>query len=68
MYRKGESLCFPDDAAIQKERSEGYRKGWDDRRIFDERIFQDALRDSRNYREFAENVRQKLSESGEAPE
>ena len=59
---------MPDDTAIQKARSEGYRKGWDDRRIFDEGIVQDALRDSRNYREFAENVRQKLSESREATE
>ena len=57
MNRKGESLYLPDDTSIQKARSEGYRKGWDDRRIFDEGIVQDALRDSRNYREFAENVR-----------
>ena len=68
MNRKGESLYLPDDAAIQKARSEGYHKGWDDRRIFDEGIFQDALRDSRNYMEFAENVRQKLSEAGEKTE
>ncbi len=31
-------------------------------------IVQDALKDSRNYREFAENIRQKLSESREATE
>ena len=68
MNRKGESLYLPNDAAIQKARSEGYRKGWDDRRIFDEGIVQDALRDSRNYMEFAENVRQKLSEAGEKTE
>ena len=68
MNRKGESLYLPDGTAIQKARSDGYSKGWDDRRIFDEGIVQDALRDSRNYREFVENVRQKLSESGEATE
>jgi predicted ATPase len=59
---------LPDDIQIQAARKDGYRKGWNDRRIFDEGIVQDALRDSRNYREFAENVRQKLSESGEATE
>ena len=68
MNRKGESLYLPDDIQIQAARKEGYRKGWNDRRIFDEGIVQDALRDSRNYREFAENVRQKLSESAEATE
>ena len=65
MNRKGEPLYLPDDAATQKARSEGYRKGWGNRRILNEGIVQDALRDSRNYREFAENVRHKLSESGE---
>ena len=59
---------MPDDIQIQAARKDGYRKGWNDRRIFDEGIVQDALRDSRNYREFAENVRQKLSESREATE
>jgi predicted ATPase len=59
---------LPDDIQIQAARKDGYRKGWNDRRIFDEGIVQDALRDSRNYREFAENVRQKLSESREATE
>ena len=68
MNRKGESLYLPDDIQILAARKDGYRKGWNDRRIFDEGIVQDALRDSRNYREFAENVRQKLSESGEATE
>jgi hypothetical protein len=59
MNKKGESLYLPDDAAIQKARSEGYHKGWDDRRIFDEGIIQDALKDSRNYREFAQLLREK---------
>ena len=59
---------MPDDIQIQAARKEGYRKGWNDRRIFDEGIAQDALRDSRNYMEFAENVRQKLSEAGEKTE
>jgi predicted ATPase len=68
MNRKGESLYLPDDIQIQAARKEGYRKGWNDRRIFDEGIVQDALRDSRNYMEFAENVRQKLSEAGEKTE
>ena len=68
MDRKGESLYLPDDIQIQAARKEGYRKGWNDRRIFDEGIVQDALRDSRNYMEFAENVRQKLSEAGEKTE
>ena len=68
MNRKGESLYLPDDIQILAARKDGYRKGWNDRRIFDEGIVQDALRDSRNYREFAENVRQKLSESREATE
>ena len=68
MNRKGESLYLPDDIQIQAARKEGYRKGWDDRRIFDEGIVQDALKDSRNYREFAENVRQRLSEAGEKTE
>ena len=60
MNRKGESLYLPDDAAIQKARSEGYHKGWDDRRTFDEDIVQDALRGSRNYREFAQLLREKI--------
>lgn len=68
MNKKVESLYLQDDAVIQKARSEGYHKGWDDRRIFDEGIVQDALRGSRNYREFAENMRRRLSETGEKNE
>ena len=61
--RKGESLYLPDDTAIQKARSEGYRKGWDDRGILDESIVQDALRDSRNYHDFLRTLKDKFSEA-----
>ncbi len=63
MNRKGESLYLPDDTTIQKACSEGYRKGWDDRRIHDEGIVQDALRDSRNYHDFLRTLKDKFSEA-----
>ena len=65
MNRKRGSLYLHDEVAVQEARSEEYRKGWDDRRTFDEGVVHDALRDGRNYRKFAENMRQKLSETGE---
>ena len=63
MNRKGESLYLPDDTAIQKARSEGYRKGWGNRRILNEGIVQDALRDSRNYHDFLRTLKDKFSEA-----
>ncbi len=65
MNWNGESSCQQDDTAIQKARKDVYLKDWNERRIFDESIVQDALRDSWNFEEFAENVRQKLLEAGE---
>ena len=63
MNRKGESLYLPDEAAKQKARSEGYRKGWGDWRILNEGIVQNALRDSRNYHDFLRTLKDKFSEA-----
>jgi hypothetical protein len=46
MNRKGESPYSPGDAAVQKARKEGYRKGWDDRRILNESVIEAALWES----------------------
>ena len=38
------TLVNIDDAAIDAARREGYRKGWNDRRLHDSGIIEDAIR------------------------
>jgi hypothetical protein len=46
MNSRGESLYLPDDLAVQRARKDGYRKGWDDRRILNESVMEDTLWES----------------------
>jgi hypothetical protein len=62
MNRKGESLYLPDDIQIQAARQDGYRKGWNDRRELDSAMIGDVLKQTRNFREFAQILREKISE------
>ena len=65
MNSGGESLFLPNDLAVQRARKMGYKKGWDDRRILNERVMDGALWESVTYGELMRNMR---SESPEARE
>ena len=45
---------------IDAERKEGYRKGWNDRKLHDSGIIEDAIRESRNFREFIAALRERM--------
>ena len=62
MNRNGESLYLPDDIQIQAARKEGYRKGWNDRRELDSAMIEDVLKQTRNFREFAQMLREKIAQ------
>ena len=53
------TLVNIDDAVIDAARREGYRKGWNDRRLHDSGIIEDAIRESRNFREFIAALRER---------
>ena len=60
MNRKEESLYLPDDIQIQAARKERYRKGWNGRRELDSAMIEDVLKQTRNFREFAQLLREKI--------
>ena len=62
MNSRGESLFLPDDLAIQRARKVGYNKGWNDRKLQDMSIIEDALRESTNFTEFSQILREKITE------
>ena len=53
---------MPDDIQIQAARNEGYRKGWNDRRELDSAMIEDVLKQTRNFREFAQVLREKIAQ------
>ena len=53
---------MPDDIQIQAARKEGYRKGWNDRRELDSAMIEDVLKQTRNFREFAQVLREKIAQ------
>ena len=53
---------MPDDIQIQAARKEGYRKGWNDRRELDSAMIEDVLKQTRNFREFAQMLREKIAQ------
>ena len=62
MNSRGESLYLPDDLAVQRARKMGYKKGWDDRKFQDFNIIEEALRQGRNFTEFSQILREKITE------
>ena len=62
MNSRGESLFLPDDLAVQRARKMGYNKGWNDRKIQDVSILEEALRQSTNFTEFSQILREKITE------
>ena len=62
MNSRGESLYLPDDLAVQRARKMGYNKGWNDRKFQDMNIIEDALRQSTNFTEFSQILREKITE------
>jgi hypothetical protein len=54
------TLADIDDAVIKAVRSEGYRKGWNDRKMHDSGIIEEAMKESRNYREFIAAIRERM--------
>ena len=59
------TLVYIDDAVIEAARREGYRKGWNDRKLHDSGIIEEAIRESRDYREFVSALREKMEMLGE---
>ena len=62
MNSRGESLFLPDDLAVQRARKVGYNKGWNDRKFQDFGFIEDALRQSTNFIEFSQILREKITE------
>jgi len=54
------TLINIDDAVIDAAKKEGYRKGWNDRKLQDSGIIEEAIRESRNFREFIAALREKM--------
>ena len=54
------TLINIDDAVIEAARKEGYRKGWNDRKMHDSGIIEEAIRESKNFREFVSALREKM--------
>jgi hypothetical protein len=59
------TLVYIDDAVIEAARKEGYRKGWNDRKMHDSDMIEEAIRESRDYREFIAALREKMEMLGE---
>ena len=60
-----ETLVYIDDAVIDAAKKEGYRKGWNDRKLHDSDMIEEAIRESRDYREFVSALREKMEMLGE---
>ena len=54
------TLVNIDDAVIDAARKEGYRKGWNDRKLHDSGIIEDAMKESRNFREFTAALMERM--------
>jgi len=54
------TLIEVDDAIIEAARKEGYKKGWNDRKMLDSDIIDQAIRESSSFREFIAVVREKV--------
>ena len=54
------TLINIDDAVIDAARKEGYWKGWNDRKMHDSGIIEEAIRESKNFREFVSALREKM--------
>jgi hypothetical protein len=54
------TLVNIDDAVIDAARKEGYRKGWNDRKLHDSGIIEDAMKESSNFREFMAALRERM--------
>ena len=54
------TLVNVDDAVIDAARKEGYRKGWNDRKLHDSGIIEDAMKESRNFREFIAALKERM--------
>ncbi len=59
------TLVYIDDAVIDAAKKEGYRKGWNDRKLHDSDMIEEAIRESRDYREFVSAIREKMEMLGE---
>lgn len=59
MNKRG-TLVEIDDAFIKVARSEDYRKGWNDRKLHDSGIIEEAMKESRDFREFIAALRERM--------
>ena len=59
------TLVYIDDAVIDAAKKEGYRKGWNDRKLHDSGIIEEAIRESRDYRGFISALMEKMEMLGE---
>ena len=62
MNSRGESLYLPDDLAVQRARKMGHNKGRNDPKFQDFSIIEEALRQSTNFTEFSQILREKITE------
>ena len=46
--------------ALKQIRNEGYRVGWNDRKLHDTGLIEEAIRKSRSFNEFVASLREKL--------
>ena len=54
------TLINIDDAVIDAAKKEGYRKGRNDRKLQDSGIIEEAIRESRIFREFVSALRERM--------
>jgi hypothetical protein len=59
------TLINIDDAVIEAAKKEGYRKEWNDRKMHDSDMIEEAIRESRNFREFVYALRERMEMLGE---
>ncbi len=51
----------PDEIVIQAAIDKGYRRGWEERKEFDSDLIEEALRQSRDYEEFSNTLREMIA-------
>ena len=68
MGTKEQKPQIPDDLVIREASEKGYRKGWNDRKEFDSGLIEEAINQSRNFREFSILLKEKFKNAGKLGE
>ena len=51
----------PDEQMIQEAMNKGYRRGWEERKEYDYRLIEDAIRKSNDFEEFSRILREAIA-------